>query len=51
MGVCETFLPDVVAPEAHQNDRSYVHELSGPTFDSLHKNWIVTRRTKKSVKF
>ena len=48
MGVCETLLPDVVAPEAHQNDHSYVHELSGPTFDSLHKNWAVTRRTKKN---
>ena len=22
--VCETLLPDVLAPEAHQNDRSYV---------------------------
>ena len=33
-GVCETLRPDVVAPEAHQNYRSYVRELSGPTFDS-----------------
>ena len=43
--VCETLLPDVVAPEAHQNDHSYVCELSGPTFDSLCKNlawWAVT---------
>ena len=23
----QTLLPDVVAPEAHQNDHSYVHEL------------------------
>ena len=23
-----------MVPEAHQNDRSYVHELSGSTFDS-----------------
>ena len=36
--VCETTLPDVMASEAHQNDRSYLCELSGPTFDSLHKN-------------
>ena len=48
MGVCETMMTDVVVPEAHQNDRSYVHELSGPTFDSLCNNlawWVVTRRT------
>ena len=32
-GVCKTLMPDVVAPEAHQNDRSYVRELSRPTFD------------------
>ena len=36
MVVCETLLPNVVAPEAHQNDRSYVHELSRPNFGSLH---------------
>ena len=44
-------MPDVVAPEGHQNDRSYVSELSGPTFDPLHKNlswWAVTRRTSKN---
>ena len=29
-GVCETLMPDVVVPEAHQNDRSCVCELSGP---------------------
>ena len=23
-GVCETLMPDVVVPEAHQNDRNYV---------------------------
>ena len=28
-------MPDVVVPEAHQNDCSYVCELSGPTFDSV----------------
>ena len=34
----------------HQNDRNYVHELNGLTFDSLRKNlawWAVTRRTFK----
>ena len=34
-GVCKTLMPDVVVPEVHQNDHSYVRELSGPTFDSL----------------
>ena len=41
------------APEAHQNDRSSVRELSGLTFDSLRKNlawWAVTRRTSKNHK-
>ena len=33
----ESLMPDVVAP-AHQNDRSYVRELSGPTFNSLCDN-------------
>ena len=40
-------------PEAHQNDRSYVCELSGLTFDSLRQNlawWAVTRRTSKNHK-
>ena len=35
LGVCKTLMPDVVVPEVHQNDHSYVRELSGPTFDSL----------------
>ena len=26
----DALLPDVVAPEAYGNDRSYVRELSGP---------------------
>ena len=30
MGVCETLMPAVVAPEAHQNSPSCVRELSGP---------------------
>ena len=43
MGVCET---DVGALEAHQNDRSYVRQLSGLIFESLHTNlawWVVSR--------
>ena len=39
--MCETLLPNVVAPETHQNDCSYVHQLSGPTFGSLHKNFAL----------
>ena len=38
--------------KAHQNDRSYVRELSGPTFDTLRKNlawWAVTRRVSKTT--
>ena len=27
-GVCKTLMPDVMAPEAHQNDQSYVCELT-----------------------
>ena len=53
MFVCETLLPDVVAPEVHWNDCSYVRELSGPTFGSISKNfawWVVTRRTSKNHK-
>ena len=40
MGMCETLMPDVMVPEAHQNDRSYMYvcELSGLTFNSLCKN-------------
>ena len=50
--VCGTLLPDVVAPDTHQNDCSYVRELSGPTFDYLCKNlaWCgVTRSTSKKL--
>ena len=32
-GVCETLMLDALAPETQQNNRSYVCELSGPTFD------------------
>ena len=51
--VCGTLLPDVVALEEHQNDRSYVRELTWPTFDSLCKNlarWVVTRGPKMPIK-
>ena len=37
-GCVETLLWDVVVLEPHQNDRSYLRELSGPTSDPLHKN-------------
>ena len=37
-GLCEPLIPDVIVSEAHQYNHNYVLELSGPTFDSLHKN-------------
>ena len=48
---CPTVIssPDLMA-QVHQNDRSYLRELSGLTFSALHKNltqWAVTRRTFK----
>ena len=46
-------MADVVAPEVHQNDHSYVHGLSGTTFISLGKNlvWLgITRRTSNKHK-
>ena len=52
-GVCKILMPDVSAAEAHQNDSSYVSELSGPTFNPLRKNlagWAVTRRTLRNHK-
>ena len=36
--MCKNLMPDVVVPEAYQNDRSYVCVLSGLTFDPLCKN-------------
>ena len=30
--MCETLMPDVVVPETHQKDRSYVREISEPTY-------------------
>ena len=47
----KTLMPDVMVPEAHQNNHSYVCELSGLTFDSLHNNlawWAVTWRVSKN---
>ena len=51
--MCEPLMPDVVAPEAHQNDRSYLSELSGPTFDSIRTNFMVggyMQEPKKPIK-
>ena len=51
--MCETLILDVMVPEAHQNDCSYVRELSGLTFDSLRKNlawWAITWRTSRNHK-
>ena len=54
-GVCGTLLPGVVAPDTHQNDCSYVRELSGPTFDYLYKNlawcavtWSTSKKTNNT---
>ena len=50
--MCETLMPVVMAPEAHQNNHSYVCELSGPTLESLLNNlawWVVTRRTSIKI--
>ena len=44
----EILRPDVLRPEAHQNYRSNVRELNGPTFDLLRKNfawWAIAQRT------
>ena len=51
-GVHEPLMPDVVAPKAHQNNRSYVSSAVLPP-DSLRKNlawWAVTQRTLKNHK-
>ena len=32
--MCVSLLPDVVTPEEHQNDCSYVYQFSSPTFVS-----------------
>ena len=38
--MCETLMPVIVAPEAHQNNHGYVSELSGHTFNSLWRNLV-----------
>ena len=38
--MCETLIPDVMAPEAHQNNHGYVCELSRHTFESLLNNYM-----------
>ena len=51
-GVCKSLMPDVVAPKAHENNRSYVSSEDLP-LDSLHKNlawWGVTQRNQKNHK-
>ena len=48
-GVCETLMLDVMAPEAHQNNCSYVHQLSRPTLDSIqHGGWLHEGPQKKN---
>ena len=44
--VCVSLLPDVVTPEEHQNDCSYVYQFSSPTFVSLLKigGWVLVRK-------
>ena len=52
MGVCKPLMPDVVAPKAHQNNRSYVSSADLPS-DSLRKILAcraVTQRTSKNHK-
>ena len=44
--MCEPVMPDVVTPEAHQNDCNYVSEFSGPIFDSICTNFMVGRYTE-----
>ena len=36
MGMCETLMPDVMAPEAHQNDHSYICYVSSVDLLSIH---------------
>ena len=50
MGVWETLMLDVVALEAHQNDRSYIRELSGPSIQHggrLHEGPQIKVQIKK----
>ena len=44
-------MPDVMAPEAHQNNRSYVRELSGLSIQDAkiyHTWWAATWSTYKT---
>ena len=52
MGMCKHLMPDVEAPKAHQNNRSYVSSVHLPS-DSLCNIlawWAVTQRTLKNHK-
>ena len=50
MGVCETLLLGVMAPEAHQNDHSYVCELSRSTTQEFSMVGGYTEDLKKNTK-
>ena len=45
----QTLLPTVVAPEAHQNDRSYVYELSGKQIVSHYTRILYGGRLNKRL--
>ena len=50
--MCEPVMPDVVSPEVHQNNWSYVTPVDLPS-DSLCENlawWPITRRALKTTK-
>ena len=49
--VCETLMPDAVAAEEHQDNHTYVHEFSRPSFSALCNilawyRWLQTRPQK-----
>ena len=39
-GMSKTLMSDVMVPEAHHNDHSYVRELCGLAYDSQSKNLV-----------
>ena len=51
-GMCEPLMLDVMAPEMHQNNRSYVRsaDLPSDTLREILAWWAVTRRTLKNNK-
>ena len=52
-GMSETLMSDVMVPEAHHNDHSYVRELCGLNFKSQCKNlaqWTLTQTISKNHK-